>query len=522
MPGSIVPLPVMLEEEDQKIYDQLKAPTSMVVRYGFQKKVAELPYDGQAKPGCGSKLVVLTERGVEIAEMLTTTCPNSGCFKSVSRKDMLEYIENSGGKQFPFSTEGKVIRVATVEDMNAQAALDTTRSEKVKAFNRLSEQHELEMKLVEVEHLLENERVVFYYLAEDRVDFREMVKDLAAELGTRIEMVQVNDREEARLTADYEKCGQQCCCKNFLKVLKPVSMRSAKVQKATLDPQKISGRCGRLMCCLRYEDETYESLRKKLPHKKTRVLTDDGEGFVLNTQILTQLVLVVLDSGGKPAAYPLENIQILPPQKAGGKKKADQEASNRPHREDAKKDGRPSDRGPRKPKPQQARDGEREQNRAKQEKTHAPREDSATLNTNEPISPAQAAPQGDDSGQNGQTGNKPKRKRSRRRRPKPGQPLKANEVESKEGDNSAQVAPNAKPQNQTNTPSSQTSDQQGDKKPPHPKHHPSAAATGGEGEGIVKKKRRRRRRRGRKPGSPGTPGSGEKSGGSDGPSNSDQ
>jgi len=509
MPGSIVPLPVMLEEEDQKIYDQLKAPTSMVVRYGFQKKVAELPYDGQAKPGCGSKLVVLTERGVEIAEMLTTTCPNSGCFKSVSRKDMLEYIENSGGKQFPFSTEGKVMRVATVEDMNAQAALDATRSEKVKAFNRLSEQHELEMKLVEVEHILENERVIFYYLAEDRVDFREMVKDLAAELGTRIEMVQVNDREEARLTADYEKCGQQCCCKNFLKVLKPVSMRSAKVQKATLDPQKISGRCGRLMCCLRYEDETYESLRKKLPHKKTRVMTDDGEGFVLNTQILTQLVLVVLDSGGKPAAYPLENIQILPPQKAGGKKKADQEANTRPKQggakhDSSKRDGQSSDRGPRKPKPQQAR---------------APRENQAPKNSaNEPTSPAQAASQGDASGQGGQTnqaGNKPKRKRSRRRRPKPGQPLKANEIESKEGDNSANVAPSAPPPNHTN-------DQQDNKKPPHPKHHPSAAASGGEVDGIVKKKRRRRRRRGRKPGSSGAPGSGEKSGGSGGPSNSDQ
>src|SRR5690606_4697896 len=111
-----------------------------------------------------------------------------------------------------------------------------------------------------------------------------------------------------RLVADYEKCGQHCCCKNFLKVLKPVSMRSAKVQKATLDPTKISGRCGRLMCCLRYEDETYEDLRKRLPHRKTVVETEDGIGEVSDTQILTQLVLVWIPGKGRNA-YPLENIR---------------------------------------------------------------------------------------------------------------------------------------------------------------------------------------------------------------------
>ena len=132
-----------------------------------------------------------------------------------------------------------------------------------------------------------DEQVAFYYTAEDRIDFRELVKLLAAEFQTRIEMVQVNDREEARLVADYEKCGQHCCCRQFLKVLKPVSMRSAKVQKNTLDPHKISGRCGRLMCCLRYEDQTYAELKKKLPHRKTLVETEDGIGIVWSTQILT-------------------------------------------------------------------------------------------------------------------------------------------------------------------------------------------------------------------------------------------
>ncbi|NJL31558.1 MAG: hypothetical protein HC898_07975 [Phycisphaerales bacterium] len=144
------------------------------------------------------------------------------------------------------------------------------------------------------------------------MDFRELVRVLAGELQTRIEMHQVNARDEARIVADFERCGQHCCCKQFLKVLKPVSMRMAKVQKATLDPAKISGRCGRLMCCLRYEDETYETLRKKLPHKQSRVMTEQGPATVLDGQILTQLVLVKLDNNEVPQAVPVEEIKPLP------------------------------------------------------------------------------------------------------------------------------------------------------------------------------------------------------------------
>jgi len=120
-------------------------------------------------------------------------------------------------------------------------------------------------------------------------------------------MRQVGSRDEARLVADYERCGQHCCCKSFLKVLKPVSMRSAKQQKATLDPLKISGRCGRLMCCLRYEDQTYKELKAKLPHRKTRVGTMQGPGIVVDGQILTQLVRVRLDDG-RDVAVPLEEL----------------------------------------------------------------------------------------------------------------------------------------------------------------------------------------------------------------------
>ncbi|MEM9790186.1 MAG: regulatory iron-sulfur-containing complex subunit RicT [Planctomycetota bacterium] len=309
MPGSITPLPIMLEEEDRKVYDRLEPPKTIVVRYGYQKLVAELPYSGNDKPGCGSKLVARTPRGTELVEMLTTTCPNSGCGKSVSRSEMLDYIKNSGGKQYPFTTKGRIERVATIDDLNEQSRVEGTKPEMVKLGRRLIAEHGLDeqMKLVEVEPILGGEKVSFYFTAPDRVDFRELVKSLAGELHTRIEMVQVNDREEARLVADYEKCGQHCCCKQFLKVLKPVSMRSAKVQKATLDPQKISGRCGRLMCCLRYEDQTYDELRKRLPKRKTWVETAEGLGQVWDTQILTQLVLV--KSGPQPPeAVPMEDI----------------------------------------------------------------------------------------------------------------------------------------------------------------------------------------------------------------------
>ncbi len=314
MPGSIsLPQVVLdLEEEDRQKYAALAAPKAIVVRYGYMKLVGEFPYDGDAKPGCGSKLVVRTQRGVELGEMLTTTCSNGGCGKSVSRKDMLQYIENSGGKDYPFSTQGRVVRVATIEDLKQQEVLDAGKMDMIRFAKRAIADANLPMKLVEVEPLLGGERIIFHFASEEWVDFRELVGVLAQEFRTRIELHQVNARDEARLVADYEKCGQHCCCKQFLKVLKPVSMKSAKVQKATLDPTKISGRCGRLMCCLRYEDETYDSLKKNLPHRQTRVITEEGPGTVLDTQILTQLVLIALDSEyNAPKAFPVEHIRPM-------------------------------------------------------------------------------------------------------------------------------------------------------------------------------------------------------------------
>lgn len=167
------------------------------------------------------------------------------------------------------------------------------------------------MKPVAVEHLFGGDRIIFYFKSEKRVDFRRLVRRLAKEYQTRIEMRQVGARDEARLLADYERCGRACCCRAFLKVLAPVNMKMAKVQKATLDPAKISGRCGRLMCCLRYENSSYDELRKNLPPRNTVVETPEGPGIVVDRQILTQLVVVRL-ADARRIAYPVSEITVQP------------------------------------------------------------------------------------------------------------------------------------------------------------------------------------------------------------------
>ena len=299
----ILPLPQFeadlkahLDEEDRKAYEALKAPKTMVVRFGVMRMVGEFPYSGSVKPGCGSKIVVKTHRGTELGEMLTSTCPNSGCSKSVSRKEMLQYISNSGGREYPFTTEGRVLRVAESSDMLKQQELEQSRHGLRLAAKAAAERVGINVKIVDAEPILGGETLTFYYLSEERIDLNHLLSELRRDFRQHVELRHVGARDEARISADYERCGQYCCCKNFLKVLKPVSMKSAKTQKATLDPLKISGRCGRLMCCLRYEDQTYEDLKKNLPRKKSRVGTPEGDATVIDSQILTQLVLVRLDN----------------------------------------------------------------------------------------------------------------------------------------------------------------------------------------------------------------------------------
>jgi len=170
------------------------------------------------------------------------------------------------------------------------------------------------------------------------VDFRKLVRRLAKEYQTRIEMRQVGARDEAKLLADYERCGRPCCCRAFLKMLAPVNMKMAKVQKATLDPAKISGRCGRLMCCLRYENCTYEQLRKTLPPRNSVVETPEGPAVVVDRHILTQLVVVRL-ADARQVAYPLAEITVRSGQSSEVFDQSDQEDADQDSQQDQPSQG---------------------------------------------------------------------------------------------------------------------------------------------------------------------------------------
>jgi len=270
---------------------------SVVIRYGLMGHIGQFRHNLQPPPARGINVVVRTDRGVELGEVVTVV--SEECDQGCITPPRLEKHIAANGPDYPFRRDGKVLRLANPQDLIDQRHLNSSATDERKFCAQEIKEMKLDMKLVAVEHLLGGERIIFYFLAEHRVDFRELVHKLAGRYHTRIEMRQVGARDEARLVGDYERCGQECCCKQFLKGLQPVSMRMAKTQKATLDPSKISGRCGRLMCCLRYEDQCYRDLKKCLPHKNIWVKTCDQIGRVTGTQILTQLVQVQLPDGSR-------------------------------------------------------------------------------------------------------------------------------------------------------------------------------------------------------------------------------
>jgi cell fate regulator YaaT (PSP1 superfamily) len=167
------------------------------------------------------------------------------------------------------------------------------------------------MRLVYVEHLFGGGRIVFYFVADGRVDFRELVKDLARHFRTRIELRQIGVRDEAKILGDREYCDRELCCISWMREILPVTMRMAKNQKSTLDPNKISGRCSRLKCCLRFEDDHYTELRARMPRAGARVVTEHGSGSVIGTDLFSRTVAVELDSGER-VAVALEAIDRPP------------------------------------------------------------------------------------------------------------------------------------------------------------------------------------------------------------------
>lgn len=254
-------------------------PAEYIVRYGSTRNVAEFHYKGERELKRSDAVLVRSDRGVEWGEIL---CPASDRTR--------EYLGTSDQK-------GRILRKA---DGDAWKKLDELHESEREVFIGGKEEiqnHKLAMQLVDVEKVFGGERIIFYYLAEQRVDFRELVKSLARRFQTRIEMRQIGVRDEAKLLADYGDCGKPVCCGTHLREMPPVSMKMAKMQKATLDPNKISGRCGRLKCCLRYEYDTYEEYRRELPRSGAIVLTKQGQGKVLAQEILARKVLVSFEDG---------------------------------------------------------------------------------------------------------------------------------------------------------------------------------------------------------------------------------
>ena len=197
----------------------------------------------------------------------------------------------------------KVIRVANENDIKTLAENKEKEQEAFKVCEKKIEAHGLEMNLVDVEYTFDRSKLLFYFTADGRVDFRELVKDLASTFKTRIELRQIGVRDESRMVGGFGICGRPFCCNTFLTDFQPVSIKMAKEQGLSLNPTKISGTCGRLMCCLKYEQETYEHLLRVTPKVGAIVDTPDGKGKVIENNLITGMLKVTLDR--RPEAAPL-------------------------------------------------------------------------------------------------------------------------------------------------------------------------------------------------------------------------
>jgi cell fate regulator YaaT (PSP1 superfamily) len=244
-----------------------------VVRYGVMRSLGVFTTGRGDTYGRGDRVIARTDRGLESGEIL---CEATDA--------LVEKMTDP--------RRGQVLRAMSADDERDAQRLSEQQAREFELCRERITALTLPMELVDVEHLFGGERIVIYYLSENRVDFRDLVKVLASEFQTRIEMRQIGVRDEAKLLADYGDCGKPVCCNTHLSEMPPVSMKMAKLQKATLDPTKISGRCGRLKCCLRYEYDTYEDLQKELPPIGADVLTRDGKMRVLAQEILAGQLLV--------------------------------------------------------------------------------------------------------------------------------------------------------------------------------------------------------------------------------------
>lgn len=258
--------------------DAPAAEQSYVVRYGSTRILGEFTARGMQPLARMSSVIVRSDRGQEWGIVLCTATEQTRAWLNDQQ------------------AHGRILRQPTPEDERQWDRMRQLERGEYESCRELIAERKLQMQLIDVEHLFGGERAVFYYVSEQRVDFRELVKALAARHKVRIEMRQIGVRDEAKLLADYGDCGQPVCCNTFLKEMPPVSMKMAKMQKATLDPNKISGRCGRLKCCLRYEYDTYEDHRRELPPVGATVVTKQGTGKVIGQELLSMKVMIVYEN----------------------------------------------------------------------------------------------------------------------------------------------------------------------------------------------------------------------------------
>lgn len=224
----------------------------------------------------GDHVIVETARGVEYGSVVLAP-------RDVEDEKVVQLLK-------------EVIRIANTQDDKKE---ETNRKKEKEAFRiclKKIREHSLNMKLIDVEYTFDNNKILFYFTADGRIDFRELVKDLASIFKTRIELRQIGVRDETKILGGIGICGRPLCCHTYLSEFVPVSIKMAKEQNLSLNPTKISGVCGRLMCCLKNEEETYEELNKKLPNTGDRVTTSDGlKGEVQSVNVLRQLVKVIVD-----------------------------------------------------------------------------------------------------------------------------------------------------------------------------------------------------------------------------------
>ena len=257
----------------------------------------------------GMRVIARTPRGLEAGEVVC----------DADQRVIDQMIDPPGGT---------IQRPMSEEDENELAHLAAQSVAEADLCFRAIRELDLPMDLVDIERVFGGERVVVYYLSENRVDFRSLVKRLSHELQTRIEMRQIGVRDEAKLLADYGDCGKPVCCNTHLMKMPPVSMKMAKMQKATLDPNKISGRCGRLKCCLRYEYDVYEEHQKSLPRIGADVVTDKGRGRVLAQEVLSRQLLVQMEDNRRMMIHADDILTVMRRKQAANTSTAPNEIPN--------------------------------------------------------------------------------------------------------------------------------------------------------------------------------------------------